>query len=186
LLEKKRDRTVFFVDIPGRLENNKTRQVTKAMDKKIQIVIAVLVIADILFAYFVYQRKYGGVGDVSRVCFGNDCFAVEIAATDAEREKGLMGRKKLGAGQGMIFIYDKPGYYSFWMKNTLIPLDIVWLDKDRRVVFINENTQPCREDDCPALTPVIQAQYVFEANAGTAEKIGLQYGDRADIIWYAE
>ena len=155
------------------------------MDKKIQIAIAILVIVDILFAYFVYQKKYG-VGDVSRVCFDNDCFAVEIAATNSEREKGLMGRQSLGADQGMIFIYDKPGYYSFWMKNTLIPLDIVWLDKDRRVVFINENTQPCREDDCPALTPVIQAQYVFEANAGTAEKIGLQYGDRADIIWYAE
>jgi uncharacterized protein len=154
------------------------------MDKKILILIVSFVVADILFAYFVYQKKYGGVGDVSRVCFGNDCYAVEIAATDAEREKGLMDRQNLGADQGMIFIYDKPGYYSFWMKNTLIPLDIVWLDKDRRVVFINENAQPCKAADCPAVTPVIQSQYVFEANAGTVKKIGLQYGDRAELILY--
>lgn len=156
------------------------------MDKKNLFAILILFVVDIVFGYFVYQKKYGGVGDVSRVCFDSDCFAVEIAATSAEREKGLMERQSLDADKGMLFIYDKPGYYSFWMKNTLIPLDMVWLDQDRRVVFINENAQPCKDERCPVVTPVIESQYVFEAGAGTVKKIGLRYGDKAKLILYSK
>ncbi len=158
-----------------------------SMKKFTLISIACLLVFVIVFAYFVFQKKYGWPADgFPRVCFKNKCFDVEIAATEAERQKGLMNRESLGADKGMIFIFDKPANYSFWMKNTLIPLDMVWLDQDRKIVFINENAQPCGSKDCSVVTPVIKSQYVFEAKAGTAKRIGLKYGDQADFFLYAK
>lgn len=73
----------------------------------------------------------------------------------------------------MLFVYDEEKKYSFWMKNTLIPLDIIWIDKDHRVVDV-QTVQPCKTEHCPSFTPKEQAQYILEINAGIAERAGIK------------
>lgn len=121
--------------------------------------------------------------DKNRVCFENNCFNVEIAETDSERSRGLMFREKLDLDKGMLFIFEEEGEYSFWMKNTLIPLDIVWINEVKEVVFIGENARPCTEEYvCPSINPGKNAKYVLEINAGIAEKIGLKIGDKINLV----
>jgi uncharacterized membrane protein (UPF0127 family) len=118
----------------------------------------------------------------NQVCLDNKCFSVELAKTDAEREKGLMYRTQLGADKGMLFIFDQEGVYPFWMKNTLIPLDIIWIDSNGKVVFIGENIQPCKIIICPTTNPQVKAKYVLEINAGVSKEMGLKAGDEAKIV----
>ena len=119
--------------------------------------------------------------DDAKVCFGRDCFGVEVAVTQAEHAKGLMERESLGRNKGMLFIFEKADYYTFWMKDTLIPLDIIWIDENKEVVFISKDTQPCEEDPCPSFGPGKPAKYVLEINSGMADKIGISEGDTAII-----
>ena len=114
----------------------------------------------------------------NQVCFENQCFQVELALTQQEQAKGLMFREKLDENKGMLFVFKEEAVYPFWMRNTLIPLDIIWLNYEKEVVFISKNTQPCPSDLCPSINPEKTAKYVLELNAGTADKIGLQPGDQ--------
>jgi uncharacterized membrane protein (UPF0127 family) len=155
--------------------------------KNTLILIVFLVVASVGLAYGVFRNKYGlFVDEGDRVCFGNECFGAEIAATDAEHKTGLMNRKSLDMDKGMLFIYSQSGLYPFWMKNTLIPLDMVWLDQERRVVYVYENAMPCGPDACIEIMPSSEARYVFEAKAGTAKRIGLKPGDQADFFLNAD
>ena len=113
--------------------------------------------------------------DASRARHG--CFYVEIADTTEKQTKGLMNRENLDENRGMLFIFDNEGIYSFWMKNTLIPLDIIWLNENKEVVFIKNNAQPCEEENCPSIKPDKEAKYVLEINGGMVDKIGLKIGD---------
>ena len=115
------------------------------------------------------------------VCFGNNCFSVELAKTNAEREQGLMNRKELDNDKGMLFIFDKDGIYSFWMKNTLIPLDMIWMDSNYQVVFMAKNVQPCKTLICPVISPSINARYVLEVNAGVSNRLGIKIGDKTEL-----
>ena len=108
-----------------------------------------------------------------------DGFAVqtEIAADDATREQGLMYRDQLADDRGMIFVFATPGLYPFWMKNTLIPLDMIWIDRDRKIVFVASNVPPCKADPCPNYGPGNAAGlYVLETAAGVAAKHGANPG----------
>lgn len=118
---------------------------------------------------------------IERVCFQDQeyCFLVEIAETPEELQRGLMFRESLPENRGMLFIFPKEGVYSFWMKNTLIPLDIIWLDKEGKVVFISEKTSPCQSDPCQIINPKVPAKYVLEVNSGLAQKIGISVGEKA-------
>lgn len=112
----------------------------------------------------------------SRVCFKDNCFKVELALTKEERDLGLMFRESLVSDRGMLFIFPEEGEYPFWMKDTLIPLDIIWLDKDGKVVSIAKNVEPCQTDLCLPIDPNKKAKYVLEINGGMADKIGLDIG----------
>lgn len=103
--------------------------------------------------------------------------AVEIAADDELRAQGLMYRDHLKPGQGMLFFFQRDGEYPFWMKNTMIPLDIIWIDANRRVVHIKESVPPCKVDDCPSYAPNAVARYVLEIAAGESRKHSLRIGD---------
>ena len=115
------------------------------------------------------------------VCYKEHCFSVELVKTESQREKGLMYRTELDKDRGMLFIFDEVGIYPFWMKNTLIPLDIIWISSDNKVVFINQNTQPCKSLICPSVLPTAKAKYVLEINAGVSQEIGLKVGDQLKI-----
>lgn len=118
---------------------------------------------------------------VNEVCFKNNCFKVELAVTPEEQKQGLMFRKNLKQNEGMLFVFKEEGEHPFWMKDTLIPLDIIWINQNKEVVFMSENTQPCSENHCASINPDKKAQYVLELKGGRVRDIGLKIGDKMDI-----
>lgn len=119
---------------------------------------------------------------INKVCFNDNCFSVELALTPQEQIQGLMFREFLPQNSGMLFIFDKEEIWPFYMKNTLIPLDIIWVNKKKMVVFIEENARPCREEPCPLIYPDKSAAYVIELNAGMSDEIGLEAGCIVEFI----
>ena len=113
----------------------------------------------------------------NQVCFKGQCINVEIMRTRQEHSRGLQFRKTLDADSGMLFVFEKSYPYSFWMKDTLIPLDIIWIDESKKVIHIAHNVPPCKELPCPTYIPLSKALYILEVNAGYANKLGLQVGD---------
>lgn len=104
-------------------------------------------------------------------------YQVEIADDDGERARGLMFRDALPAGHGMLFIHDAEMPLAYWMKNTRIPLDILYFDDQRRLVSQQRGVPPCSAGDrCPPYPSTAPARYVLELNAGEAERLGLQDG----------
>jgi len=104
-------------------------------------------------------------------------YQVEIADNDAERARGLMFRDELPADHGMLFIHDEEGPQSYWMKNTRIPLDILYFDNDRKLVSQQRDVPPCSAgDQCPPYPSEAPARYVLELNAGDAMRLGLKNG----------
>ena len=101
---------------------------------------------------------------------------IEIAADDPTRAQGLMYRDQLAPDRGMLFFFPQSGDYPFWMKNTLIPLDMIWIDDQRRIVHIAPNVQPCKADPCPSVPAGGMAKYVLEVGAGVAARHGLANG----------
>ena len=88
-----------------------------------------------------------------------------------------MNRDSLGENEGMLFIFDKEDYYSFWMLNTRIPLDIIWINANKEIIHIERNLQPCT-DSCPKYSPNEKALYVLEVNANYTSKNGINIGDK--------
>jgi uncharacterized protein len=105
----------------------------------------------------------------------------ELATTEAEREQGLMKRTSLGDLDGMLFVFDAPGLHAFWMKDTLIPLDMLWLDATGKVVSVAESVPPCKTPECPTYPPRAAASYVLEVNAGFAKKHTVRVGDTLSV-----
>jgi uncharacterized membrane protein (UPF0127 family) len=95
---------------------------------------------------------------------------VEVASTDAQRQMGLMFRESLGENEGMLFLFPTERHNSFWMHNTLIPLDMLFIDMDWKVVGVVERTEPLTDD--PRAVPKM-SQYVLELNGGFAARHGL-------------
>ena len=102
-------------------------------------------------------------------------FDIEIADDDFERQTGLMNRHSMEDSQGMLFVFDDENFRSFYMKNTYIPLDLIYLDKDGKIVSFQLNAQPLDESSLPSNSP---EKYVLEINAGLAEQLGLQVNDQ--------
>lgn len=100
----------------------------------------------------------------------------QVAMTQAEREKGLSGRKCIGAQTGMLFIFDKPGNYAFWMKDMRFPIDIIWLSDTKKVVQLDSSVQPNSYPN--SLLPAYPAKYVLEMAAGQAAKDNISFGSQ--------
>ncbi len=104
---------------------------------------------------------------------GGESFAVEVADDAAERAQGLMFRDSMAPDQGMLFVYDAPKRAQFWMKNTLIPLDMIFADAAGRVTHVHSNAVPMDETVIDGGEGV---QFVLEINGGLAERLGLSVG----------
>ncbi|MEW6196329.1 MAG: DUF192 domain-containing protein [Bacteroidota bacterium] len=103
---------------------------------------------------------------------------IEIADDSMQREVGLMMRRNMKVDQGMLFLFDQETYQSFWMKNTILPLDIIYVNSNREIVTIYKNTKPYSEESLPSSKP---AQYVVEVIAGYTDQFGIKEGDK--IVW---
>jgi uncharacterized membrane protein (UPF0127 family) len=108
-------------------------------------------------------------------------FSTELALDDASREHGLMDRTKLAADHSMLFVFPNSEMRYFWMKNTLIPLDILYFDKDRKLIAIAAEAQPCKADPCKVYSSYGSAQYVLELAGGVAKQAHIQVGDELTI-----
>ncbi len=108
---------------------------------------------------------------------GVHAFAVELATNNAERERGLMFRKELPEGQGMLFDFERDQPVAFWMHNTYISLDMIFIRSDGRIAHVAENTEPMSDRLIPSGSPV---RAVLEVIAGTARKLGIAPGDRVE------
>jgi len=105
-------------------------------------------------------------------------FRVELALTPADQNRGLMFRQSLAADEGMLFVFDRQSVHTFWMKNTLIPLDMLFIDKDRRIVGVVENAEPQTETGRSVGKP---SQYVLEIGGGLSGKLGIRAGQLVDF-----
>jgi uncharacterized membrane protein (UPF0127 family) len=105
-------------------------------------------------------------------------FRVEVALTPEEHARGLMYRTRLADDAGMVFVFDEPQVQRFWMKNTLIPLDMIFIGADRRVVGVVENAAPETEDERRVGPP---SQYVLEIAGGLCARLGIHAGEPVEL-----
>lgn len=111
---------------------------------------------------------------------GTVALAVELADSDEERRRGLMGRESLPADAGMVFLFEREHEGGFWMKDTLIPLSAAFLDRDGRVLAVVDMA-PCEADPCPVYDPGVRYVAAVEVNRGAFERLGVAVGDVARL-----
>jgi uncharacterized membrane protein (UPF0127 family) len=100
----------------------------------------------------------------------------DIASTGEQRSKGLAVKDDLKENEAMLFVFSKENEYGFWMKDMEFPIDIIWLDSDRKVVHIEHSLEPCGPDSCPVYEPNAEALYVLETVAGFSEQYDVVRG----------
>jgi uncharacterized membrane protein (UPF0127 family) len=133
---------------------------------KILVAFCILVIA--LIAFILFSPTYSA----TEVCFNApagseaaECIRADVVDDELSRELGLSGRSSLSEDAGMLFVFEKESRYGFWMKGMLIPLDIIWLNKDKRVIFVERDLPPCTDSYCPGHGPQTTSLYVIEVAA---------------------
>jgi uncharacterized membrane protein (UPF0127 family) len=119
--------------------------------------------------------------DGGQVIFEGNTIKVEIADQPDERRRGLMNRESLLEDNGMLFIFDDDGIYSFWMKNVKFSIDIIWINSEGTVVHIEKNVPTC-EIICPSYTSQEKARYVLEVESGYTDHLQLKKGSSAQIL----
>lgn len=135
------------------------------------------------FMFFLASCAMGSGAKFIRVYFPDGrSINAELAVTMEQRARGLMFRKELDADEGMLFVFEKEDLYAFWMKNCLISLDILWLDKDKRIVHVETHVPPCKQVDCPSYSPSLPALYVLELKSGSIQERGIKLYDKVDFI----
>jgi uncharacterized membrane protein (UPF0127 family) len=109
-------------------------------------------------------------------------YRLELATVPEDLAQGLMYRENLPEKTGMLFVFAQQTPHHFWMKNTMIPLDIVWLDDAGKVIFVSADTPPCKADPCPTYGPDVPVRHVLELAAGMAKKEGVAVGTKIEIL----
>lgn len=117
----------------------------------------------------------------NQVCFKERCIDIEVAREEQELRRGLQFRDSLDENAGMLFVFPEAGSHSFWMKDTRISLDMIWMDENGKVIFIASVVPPCAKDPCPVYGPLARSNYVLEVNAGYAKKLKITVGDWAEF-----
>jgi hypothetical protein len=116
-----------------------------------------------------------------KACFEGKCITLEVRDTQAGRALGLMGREKLDDDEGMLFVFEKPGIYSFWMKNMKISIDMIWIDSSGVIVHIEEDVPPCVTDSCDIYSPGAEAVQVIETSASFVTRYDVVVGDKVEF-----
>jgi uncharacterized membrane protein (UPF0127 family) len=131
-----------------------------------------------LILIFILTLSATGHTAESRIVIKGVGFNVDLAITESEQRHGLMEQTELKKDQGMLFVYSEPQQLSFWMKKTLIPLDILFFDRDGKLLEFFSDVPPCKKEPCKTYSNRTPALYVLELPAGSAKKLELKRGDR--------
>ena len=115
-----------------------------------------------------------------KVCINNICIEAEVVISRESVGKGLMFRNSLPEKQGMLFIFGKEDRHSFWMKNMIFPLDMIWIDSHKKIVAISQDVEPC-SDSCVDIVPLAKSKYVLEVNSGFTKKNNINIGDQVEF-----
>ena len=107
----------------------------------------------------------------------------ELAVTDEERQLGLMFREGINADQGMLFVFKEEDIHSFWMKNMKFSIDILWLNRDKRIVHIERRVLPCLSPPCDSYSPKSPSLYVLELKVGSVDKNKLKLYDELEFVF---
>ena len=137
--------------------------------------IIILSVAVIIIVIFLYLKKIPI--KYTNVKVGNAQIQAEIADNEIKRTKGLMFRKSLSEKEGMLFVFDEENYHGFWMMNMSIPIDMIWINKEKKVVDITKNAQPCGLI-CSSYIPKEKVMYVLEVNANFTERYNVKIGSQ--------
>jgi uncharacterized membrane protein (UPF0127 family) len=143
---------------------------------------AALIITGIILISIGFQEAPQSSRIIHAVQFRNVSVNVEIASTESERQVGLMYRTNLSENAGMLFVFGSDGYYSFWMKNTLIPLDMIWINNNLTVVHIDHAT-PCTQIVCQSYRSNASARYVLEVNGEFTDRHDIKVGDSVELSY---
>lgn len=150
-----------------------------ALDKKTRSQLALVCIALLCIgAYLWYMPKPKTPVELptASLYIGNTKIEVELAATQKDREQGLSGRSGLGVGQGMFFVFDEPGNWSFWMKDMHFAIDILWIDENGTIVAMERSLEPSTYPR--SYSPGIASRYVLEVPAGFTKAEGIAVGQK--------
>jgi hypothetical protein len=127
-----------------------------------------------------YFNRLEAVKNKAEVKINDQIIIAEVAHDEESRSLGLSGREKLNINEGMLFIFEDPGVYPFWMKDMKFPIDIIWIDSDNRIADIDENVQPepgVLEENLAQYKPPIPVERVLELRAGRAQLLSAEVGD---------
>lgn len=138
------------------------------------VVSTIILIASV----FLFTQSFSETPETIQI--GEANLKVETALTEAERARGLSGRESLREDQGLLFVYDEPGIYSFWMKDMNFAIDIIWIDENKKIIDITHDARP--ESYPSTFIPQSPAQYVLEVNSGWAERHGVEVGDTMNLL----
>ena len=138
--------------------------------KLLNLVLVIIIVLLISFVFIVNFLPKNPQAEIN-----GHAFALYLAKTSQEREIGLAKYKSLAKDQGMLFLFEKPDYYSFWMKNMHFPIDIIFV-RDEKIVDIFQNVPDSPNDNLPVYTTRTKADKVLEVNAGLAKKYGIKIG----------
>lgn len=149
--------------------------------KKLLSFVAVIVFLLTGFFLISYAPKSFKPENIKYVKIAGQNVKVDLALTPAEQTQGLSGRHNLDNNAGMLFVFKYSGQYPFWMKDMNFLIDIIWLDENRKVIYIKKYARP---EDYPATYgPDGDAQYVLEVASGFSEKNNLQIGDKVEFLY---
>ena len=137
---------------------------------KILLLIIILVVSIFILQFFIQPRDSLEINDM--------VFNIETFDINEEIRNGLSDRNEIKENQGALFVFNEPGFYSFYTKDMSFPIDIIWIDDNKEVVFIKKDFQPCIEEHCLTIKPDKKSKYVLEIKAGIADKIDIKIGNK--------
>ena len=148
------------------------------------LLIVILALVSIARENFIYKHtvslSVSNTKDTKQIKLAGVNLTVDLATDDATREQGLSARNNLSEDQGMLFIFDTPGHYAFWMKDMNFPIDMIWIDQNLKVVYIQKDAEPSSYPNL--FTPKVNAKYVLEVFSGFSEKNNLKIGDSVQFL----
>ncbi len=150
-------------------------------NKKFLKNLAILTVFLIFVLAFNRAHVSRGPKDIKGLVIAGQSIKVDLALTDPVREQGLSGRNPLEENEGMLFVFEHPDKYNFWMKDMNFPIDMIWLNTDMKVVYIKKDARP--ELYPEEYGPEENATYVLEIASGFSEKNNLKIGDRATFTY---